>query len=188
MEKDNADKLTEISANIESGEVYAKETADLRKEDFIGNLELAQSYGQIDNSVEDKKEKILQIVDEWYEWALESSNYGFFKRVMDRYLDEIREEAKSREADLLEQLESFKDTTVAGLSAEEKEKRVARIQAMIKAQNYTVAEDLLARSNTFEEEQEEMIEEDFLKEFLDHYDDYYQPVATRNASFEITFS
>ena len=183
MEKDNTDKLTEISANIESGEVYAKETADLRKEDFIGNLELAQSYGQIDNSVEDKKEKILQIVDEWYEWALESSNYGFFKRVMDRYLDEIREEAKSREADLLEQLESFKDTTVAGLSAEEKEKRVARIQAMIKAQNYTVAEDLLARSNTFEEEQEEMIEEDFLKEFLDHYDDYYQPVATRNASF-----
>ena len=34
-----------------------------------------------------------------------------------------------------------------------------------------------------EEEQEELIEEDFLKEFLDHYDDYYQPVATRNVSF-----
>lgn len=102
---------------------------------------------------------------------------------MDGYLDEIREEAKSREADLLEQLESFKETTVLGLSVEAKEKRVAKIQAMIKEQNYTVAEDLLARSNTFEEEQEEMIEEDFLKEFLDHYDDYYQPVATRNASF-----
>lgn len=183
MAKNPTDELAAISPNIESGEVYAKETADLRKEDFIGNLELAQSYGQIDNSVEDKKEKILQIVDEWYEWALESSNYGFFKRVMDGYLDEIREEAKSREADLLEQLESFKETTVPGLSAEAKEKRVAKIQAMIKEQNYTVAEDLLARSNTFEEEQEEMIEEDFLKDFLDHYADYYQPVATRNVSF-----
>ena len=183
MTKETSDELAEISSNIESGEAYAKETADLRKEDFIGNLELAQSYGQIDNSVEDKKEKILQIVDEWYEWALESSNYGFFKRVMDGYLDEIREEAKSREADLLEQLEGFKETTVPGLSAEAKEKRVLRIQAMIKEQNYTVAEDLLARSSAFEEEQEELIEEDFLKEFLDHYDDYYQPVATRNVSF-----
>lgn len=183
MEKEATDELVEISSNIESGEVYAKETAELRKEDFIGNLELAQSYGQIDNSVEDKKEKILQIVDEWYEWAVESSNYGFFKRVMDGYLDEIREEAKSREADLLEQLKSFKETTVPGLSAEAKENRVKKIQAMIKEQNYTVAEDLLARSNAFEEEQEELIEEDFLKEFLDHYDDYYQPVSTRNASF-----
>lgn len=183
MTKQDTDELEEISSNIESGEVYAKETADLRKEDFIGNLELAQSYGQIDNSVEDKKEKILQIVDEWYEWALESSNYGFFKRVMDGYLDEIREEAKTRETDLLEQLENYKETTVPGLSAEAKEKRVERIQAMIKEQNYTVAEDLLARSNAFEEEQEELIEEDFLKEFLDNYDDYYQPVATRNVSF-----
>ena len=183
MTKETTDELVEISSNIESGEVYAKETADLRKEDFIGNLELAQSYGQIDNSVEDKKEKILQIVDEWYEWALESSNYGFFKRVMDGYLEEIREEAKSREADLLEQLESFKETTVPGLSADAKERRVAKIQAMIKEQNYTVAEDLLARSNVFEEQQEELIEEDFLKEFLEHYDDYYQPVATRNVSF-----
>lgn len=183
MAKEATDELAKISSNIESGEVYAKETADLKKEDFVGNLELAQSYGQIDNSVEDKKEKILQIVDEWYEWALDSSNYGFFKRVMNRYLEEIREEAKTREADLLEQLESFKETTVPGLSAEAKEKRVAKIQAMIKEQNYTVAEDLLARSNTFEEEQEEMIEEDFLKDFLDHYDDYYQPVAIRNAPF-----
>ena len=183
MTKEPTDELAEISSNIESGEIYAKETADLRKEDFIGNLELAQSYGQIDNSEEDKKEKILQIVDEWYEWALESSNYGFFKRVMDGYLDEIREEAKSREADLLEQLKSFKETTIPGLSADAKDKRVARIQAMIKVQNYTVAEDLLARSDAFEEEQEEMIEEDFLKEFLDHYDDYYQPVATRNVPF-----
>lgn len=183
MTRETSEELAAISSNIESGEVYARETADLRKEDFIGNLELAQSYGQIDNSVEDKKEKILQIVDAWYEWAVESSNYGFFKRVMDGYLAEIREEAKDREKDLLEQLESFKATTIPGFSADAKEKRMARIQKMIKEQNYTVAEDLLARSNASEDEHEELIEEDFLREFLNNYDDYYQPVATHKASF-----
>lgn len=182
-EQKGLENLSDISENIESGEAYAKETADLRKDDFIGELELAQSYGQIDNSMEDKKEKILQIVDEWYGWAVESSNFGFFKKVMDSYLAELKEEAKSREKDLLEQLDSFKKTTIPSVTAENKEKKIARIQAMIKEQNYTVAEDLLARFSASEEEHEELIEEDFLKEFLDNYDDYYQPVATHKASF-----
>lgn len=183
MAREPSEGLAKRLANIDSGEVYAKETAELRKTDFIGDLELAQSYGQIDNSVEDKKEKILQIVDEWYEWAVETSNFGFFKRVMDGYLAEIKEEAKAREKDLLEQLESFKDTMVPGLSADAKGKRAARIREMINEQNYTVAEDLLARFNVLEEEHEGFIEEDFLREFLDNYDDYYQPVATHRASF-----
>lgn len=183
MAKGQSEELTVITENIDRGEIYAKETADFRKDDFIGNLELAQSYGQIDNSVEDKKEKILQIIDEWYEWAVETSNFGFFKRIMDAYLLEIREEAKAREKDLLEQLERFKVTVIPGLSADAKEKRAARIQAMISEQNYTVAEDLLARSDSLDEEHEELIEEDFLSEFLDNYDDYYQPVATHKASF-----
>ncbi len=183
MKKDSSEELIEISENISSGEEYAHETAQLRKDDFVGNLELAQTYGQIDNSAEDKKEKILQIVNEWNEWAVETSNYGFFKKVMEGYLEEIREEAKAREADLLEQLEVFKGAVVQGLSTEVKEKRVDRIREMIREQNYTVAEDLLARSNATEEEYEELIEEDFLKDFLDNYDDYYQPVATHKASF-----
>lgn len=175
--------LTAIADAIEAGEIYAKETADLRKDDFIGELELAQSYGQIDNSIEDKKEKILQIIDDWYEWACDSANYGFFKKVMDSYLAEIKEEAKSREADLLEQLERFKTTTIPGLSADAKNKRILRIQAMIKEQNYTVVEDLLARANASEEDREEMIEEDFLKDFLDNYDDYYKPVSQKDKAF-----
>lgn len=183
MKKDSSEELAEISENILSGEEYAHETAQLRKDDFVGNLELAQSYGQIDNSVEDKKEKILQIINEWNEWAVETSNYGFFKKVMEGYLEEIRKEAKAREADLLEQLEGFKRAEVQGLSAEVKEKRANRIREMIREQNYTVAEDLLARLNATEEEREELIEEDFLKDFLDNYDDYYQPVATHKASF-----
>ena len=168
---------------IESGVNYAHETADIRKDDFIGELELAQSFGQIDNSEEDKKEKILQIINGWYEWAVDTSNYGFFKKVMDCYLAEIRKEAKEREADLLEQLESFRETQISGLTTEIKEKRAKRILKMIQEQNYTVAEDLLARASNTDEEHEEIIDEDFLKEFIDNYDDYYKPVATHKSNF-----
>lgn len=178
----------DIKAQIETGEFYAKETADIAKANFIGDLELAQSYGQIDNSVEDKKEMILQIVDEWYEWATDTANYGFFTRVMAEYLRDIKCSAKARESDLLAQLEKFKSETAAGLSVEEKERRIARIQTMIEAQNYTVAEDFLARSYVLEEENETWMEEDFLKEFLDNYDDYYAPVAKHNANFSTLVS
>lgn len=171
--------------NISSGEEYAKETADLRKEQFIGDLELAQSYGQIDNvnSAEDKKEKILQIVNEWYEDSVDSANYGFFKRIMDSYLEEIRRESKTREKDLVEQLNAFKSTTIRGVSSETKEKKIAKIQSALDQQNYTVAEDLLARANQLDDDHVDVIEENFLRDFLDDYNDYYKIVAQSQTSF-----
>ena len=165
---------------------YAKETAELKKTQFVGDLELAQSYGQIDNTnaTEDKKERILQVIDFWHEWAIDSSNYGFFERVLDGYLEEIRRSAKSRERVLLAQLDAFKGNSTKGLSLENKERRIAKIQLAISQQNYTVAEDLLARASQIEDDQDNVIEEEFLKDFLDDYNDYYKPVA--NGSF--TFS
>ncbi len=185
LSKEDSEEIKKVLSDVNAGEEYAKETADLRKEDFIGELELAQSFGQIDNSssLEDKKDKILQIVDLWYEWAIDSSNYGFFKKVMDCYLIEIRNEAKAREKDLLEQLESFKNTSIKGLSTESKEKRVQKIKKTIDQQNYTVAEDLLARADQMEEELDSLIDEDFLRDFIENYDDYYKPVATHRANF-----
>lgn len=180
---DPSKDLSDYLALIESGVNYAKEAADLRKTDFIGELELAQSYGQIDNSVENQKEKILQIVDDWYEWATETANYGFFQRVMKSYLLEIKETSKTRENKLREQLDKFCAEPSFGLSMEAKKHRIAHIQAMMQAQNYTVAEDLLAHATTQEDEYEERIEEDFLREFLDNYDDYYTPVARQSVSF-----
>lgn len=173
----------DLESAIDSGVSYARDAAEVRKNDFIGELELAQSYGQIDNSEEDKKEKILQIIDGWQEWAESTSNYGFFRKVMDCYIAEIREEAKEREADLLEQLESFRSAKISGLTTEAKEKRAKRIRKMIQEQNYTVAEVLLARTTVEEDENEDIIDEDFLKEFLYNYDDYYKPVATHKSSF-----
>lgn len=177
--------IEKYAAIIDASDEYAKETADLKKEQFIGELELAQSYGQIDNSnsSEDKKEKILQIVDAWYESVLGSANYGFFERVMESYIAEIRRASKSREKDLLRQLESFKGTSIKGIQTEVKEKKIEKIQAAINQQNYTVAEDLLARVDQPDAEHEDVIEENFLKDFLDDYNDYYKNVAMSQTSF-----
>lgn len=177
---ENYEKQYEV---INTGINYAKESAELRKNDFIGELELAQSYGQIDNSEEDKKEKILQIVDEWYEWAVDTSNYGFFKKILASYLSEIRETAKERESALMEELDSFRSIQIPGLTTEAKAKRARRIEKMILEQNYTVAEVLLARASIAEDEHEEVIDEDFLQEFLSNYEDYYKPVATHRSNF-----
>ncbi len=169
---------------LAASEKYAKETAELQKEQFVGDLELAQSYGQIDNvkSDEDKKEKILQIVNEWYDVAVESGNFGFFKKIMDSYLAEIRREAKSRENDFVEQLNAFKNATIKGLSKEAKDKKIEKIQAALKQQNYTVVEDLLARADQADDDHEDVVEENFLKDFLDDYNDYYKVVA-QNGTF-----
>lgn len=175
--------ITDILSQIENGEPYAKQSAEIARTDFIGELELAQSYGQIDSSVEDKKEMILQIVNEWYEWAADTSNYGFFRKVMDTYLRDIKETAKSRGMDLQEQLEKFKTEPVSGIRMDIFNARIKRIQDMIDAQNYTVAEDYLARINSIEDDTTDFIEEDFLKEFLENYYDYYTPVAKASTNF-----
>ncbi len=178
-----SDDLKGFEEAITSGESYVKDTAKLRRDNFIGELELAQSYGQIDNSEEDKKDRILQIVDRWYEWAKETANYGFFMKIMDSYLSDIRESSKSREKDLRTQLEDFKAADVPGVSADSKKKRIAKIEEMFKEQNYTVAEDLLARVDIPEDGIEEIQDEDFLQEFLENYDDYYRPVSMPKANF-----
>lgn len=175
--------LSDVLSQITEGIPFAKENAEISKTDFIGELELAQSYGQIDNSIEDKKEMILQIINDWWEWADETANYGFFTIVMQKYLHDIKECAKSRENDLLEQLEKIKSASVPGLSMETRTTRIKRIQEMIHDQNYTVAEDLLARFSVIEDENTAPIEENFLEKFLNHYNEYYAPVAAHQVPF-----
>lgn len=183
LARDEGDEMLQSrQEDIASGRSYAAQSMEYRVNDFVGSLELAQSYGQIDNSAENKKDQILQIVDEWRVWAEMTSNYGFFCNVMETYLTEIREEAKVRETEIKERLAQFRTTPIAGLSPEAKGRRIARIERMIEEQNYTVAEDLLNRTDDAEE-LGALIDEDFLREFLDHYDDYYTPVARSNVAF-----
>lgn len=171
--------------DIIAGEEYARETAELKKDQFIGDLELARMHGQIDNadSSEDKKEQILQTVEKCYEDTMDSSNYGFFETVMERYLDEIRRASKKREEYFVKQVEAYRSTTIKGISAEVRDKKLEKIQKAIENQHYTEAEDLLARISQPDDEHINVIEERFLKDFLDDYNDYYKAVASSKTSF-----
>lgn len=182
--------LTSYIAEIRDGEEYAKDNANLRRDQFVGDLELAQSFGQIDNSnsTEDKKEKILQIVNEWYDAAMENSNFGFFRHVTECYLAQIKKEAKSREKDLMEQLTQFRESSFKDISAEVKDKKIRKILAAINQQNYTVAEDLLARVEQVDEDYEEIVEENFLEDFLDNYNDYYKIVSKVSSQSNANFA
>ena len=151
---------------------YARNAAQLRRDDFVGELELAQSYGQIDNSEVNRTEIILQAVDNWYDWAVESCNFGFFKKVMDAYLADIRASCKLRETDLLARLEHFKQTSALSASPEARKARIQKINQAISEQKYTVAEYLLGRPIDASDDAENIVPEDFLKDFLDNYGDY----------------
>lgn len=84
---------------------------------------------------------------------------------------------------MLEQLETFRGRSLKGISTEEKEKKIKKIQSAIEQQNYTVAEDLLARVDQPDADHDDVIEENFLKDFLTYYNDYYKPVAMSQTSF-----
>lgn len=74
---------------------------------FIENLELAQSYGQIEETKENKKEKIQKIANEWFAYADETKNYGFFKRILEEYEKKLHEDAKVRGEALLREVEGI---------------------------------------------------------------------------------
>ena len=67
-----------------------------KRSEFIEDLELAQSYGQIDNTVENSKETMIQVMDAWYQWANDTKNYGFFAKILTAFKERIREDAQAR--------------------------------------------------------------------------------------------
>jgi len=154
---------------------YAKKDAVMKKDEFVENLELAQSYGQLENSSEDKKEKMLQSVSEWYEYTLTTNNFGFFSKLLLAYQAKIKEEARERESSIKRELDSY-------LKPHEQKsgeiERIDKIRLMLAQQNYTVAEDLLNRLINDETESElELLKADYLQEFINSYDYNYKSVS-----------
>ncbi len=162
---------------------YAEAAAKQQMEAFQANLELAQSYGQIDD--EEKKEKILQTVGHWYEYAKETENFGVFRRVKDYWEKKIHEYALPRKAQLERELDGIIEEMVEtpGLEA-----RTGKIRQMIDLQNYTVAEDMLNRLRRGEPEDADamrsLFERDYLKDFLENYDRYYERVSEGKYSLQ----
>lgn len=174
--------LTASVETISNSEDYAKKDARQQKDAFIGELEFAQANGQMANSTEDTKERILQVINNWYDWAQDTGNYGFFGSVLDAYLNQIRKSAKEREGFLRGQLEEISKSAV-DISPEEKTQKIDKIQSMIDEQKYTAAEDLINRFREKEENDGSFFDKDFLEDFLSKYEDYYLPVASHQYSF-----
>ena len=180
---DTGRPVDEEKYNIIKSQEQAEEDAKIQLDDFIENLELAQSYGQIEETRENKKEKIQKMANEWFIYAKESKNFGFFKLILENYRKKIREDAKVRGNALLEELKKVEGDVVKN---GHKKDRIDKIREMINIQNYTVAEDLLSRINSVEEDDEfEMAGVDYLQKFIDDYSYNYQIVANSSKKLSV---
>lgn len=182
QEDEEPEYLEDLKERTETGHGYAYKSFVRSREDFKESLELAQSYGQINSTVEDKKETMLQTADIWYEFAEESKNYGFFKKVIEAFKAKIREDAKTRAVDLEKNLDAYKasnpDWAEEGLVKE----AVDKIEECIRFQYYSAAEDMLNRLQANDlEEQIPYFTKDYLVDFLNEYNDIAKLARTTGA-------
>lgn len=91
--------------DIEANALDALKQMHLIKSNFIGTLELDQSYGKIDT---DRKERLLLLVDKQYEKAMNTHNFGFFNRMLDYCKHTVDENASARKTTLSTHLENAK--------------------------------------------------------------------------------
>lgn len=162
------DALEEAAASAQKG---AQD--DYRK--FIEDIELAQSYGKIDYTSENSKEMMLQVVDNWFSWAKETKNYGFFKKIREGFLKKIEEDAKFQGGELKKSLSTYleknpgleQDEVIGGF--------ISEIWNRIEQQNYAAAEDLFNRLLTNDlDRSRDRQGPDPLLEFLDEYELNYR--------------
>lgn len=157
-----------------------KMSAEHHRKDFIESLELAQSYGQIESSTEDKKEKILQSINVVFDCCLPAFDFGFFAAVVEAFREKIAREAMQRGDILSKELAELRADASVLMDAEKKEQRAqkfTRIDEMIAAKNYTAAEDMLRRFGTDDEDSPlEALQTDDLRDFLRSYENSYGKV------------
>lgn len=160
---------------------FAKKQAKKEFEDFSDELALFQSYGQIDNTEENKKEIILQTAGLLYEAAQEDENYGFFKKVLVEFKNKIQRDAVVQGDALKQNLENFLQAHQELKENEAANKLIERIRQCIDSQKYSSAEELLNRlENNDYESLQELEMEDYLQDFLNHYNNYIKSVANND--------
>ena len=188
QETEDPDALQDLAARALAGQKYAHDSFEERQKDFAEYLELAQSYGQINSTVEDKKETMLQTAKVWFEYAEESSNYGFYSKVIEAFKEKICEDAKTRAIDLEKNLEAYKQANPKWANDSAAANAVKKIEERIKFQNYSAAEDMLNRLQAHDlDEQIPYFSKDYLAEFLEEYNDIARQ-ARATGAFNITLS
>ena len=160
---------------------FAKKQAKKEFEDFSDELALFQSYGQIDNTEENKKEIILQTAGLLYEAAQEDDNYGFFKKVLVEFKNKIQRDAVVQGDALKQNLDNFLQAHQELKENEVADKLIERIRQCIDSQKYSSAEELLNRlENDDYESLQELEMKDYLQDFLNHYNNYIKSVANND--------
>lgn len=159
-----------LHIDIDKASEQARSNMTNKRESFIGDLELAQSYGQIDNTVENRKEALIQIMDFWYDWAMDTNNYGFFYKILKSIQDKIKEDAHIRAVELERNLSAYLSGHPDWEADEKAASAIEQIKRRIEKQNYAAAEDLLNRLIAGDFDSDIVfIQNDYLKEFLDEY-------------------
>ena len=170
--------FSEEKYNVEKAVEFAKNDAENKKEEFIADVELAQSYGQINNVVEDSKEIMIQIVESWYKWCVDTKNYGFFAKILEEFKEKIKKDAQERAVDLQKNLAVYLEKNPLWKEEKEIAKAVGQIKERIEQQNYAAAEDLLNRIMTNDLNWNFDFEsEDYLEDFWDEYGSIYSKTA-----------
>lgn len=160
---------------------FAKKQAKKEFEDFSDELALFQSYGQIDNTEENKKEIILQTAGLLYEAAQEDDNYGFFEKVLVEFKNKIQRDAVVQGDALKQNLENFLLAHQELKENEAAHKLIERIRQCIDSQKYSSAEELLNRlENDDYESLQELEMKDYLQDFLNHYNNYIKSLANND--------
>lgn len=164
--------------DIDTALDYARKQADVLFKSFADDLELYQSYGRIDNTEENKKEIILQLVDVLHESALEDENFGFFKKVLEAFRAKIKTDAELLGKNLENTLDVFISDHKELLENTGAAAAVEKIRQSIISQKYSSAEELLNRleNNDFDNLSALDIE-DYFGDFINHYDSYIKGVA-----------
>lgn len=166
----------------------AAKDAPRYRESFIGGLELAQSYGQFDAMPDGQKEKLLQIAENCYRYAEQSTNFGVFFRVKTFWEGVLKKNTAERgellKADLRAACESYKQVT-ENFDAAELDAGVAEIEQIIDSGNFTVARSLIFKLGAGELYKKfDDGENDALSRFIGDYDDCYAKIYDNAYSLE----
>ena len=172
-------KDPEILSTMAEAQKYAAGQLEFIQRDFVSDIELAQSYGQLDtDDTEDKKDRILRLADKWYNWAEETWNYGFYKSLLEELRAQIKHDAGSRGASILRELSDLlkHDHTLERDHSD----YICKINQMIlERQNYLVAEDMINNLLSGDIPADtELFEEDYLADFQSKYSYYYKMSGT----------
>lgn len=168
--------------DLEGSMEYADRQIQIQRENFLGDLALAQSEGQITD--DDRKEAYAAVTSDWYHRAESDNNYGFFRRIMGAIRTSIEKDAASRSSDLNQNLEAYLEENSDWESSESIRMAVRRFRQDIEAQNYAAAEDQLNRlkSNDLSTYTESGVDE--LEQFLDEYSMHLSRLANKEKTLQ----